>query len=139
MHTNSHTHNSSHMYIHKLTHRSSQMSTHKLTHTDCQMYAHSHIQAGPVRPVAECATRIRSGQWWGSEGQCADSHGGRERGRTWAISCVLLCVSACVCVCMCVPPEYVVVSGGDVKGSVLTVMEEGSEVGRVPLHVCSCA
>lgn len=66
------------------------------------MYAHSHIQAGPVRPVAECATRIRSGQWWGSEGQCADSHGGRERGRTCATSCVLLCMSACVCVCLSV-------------------------------------
>jgi len=44
-----------------------------------------------------------------------------------------------VCVCVRVPPEYLVVSGGDLKGSVLTVMEEGSEVGRVPLHVCSCA
>ena len=66
-----------------------------------------HFMCAPVREcvcvcVYVCATRIRGGQWWGCEGQRADGHGGRERGRTCATSCVLLCMSACVCVCLSV-------------------------------------
>jgi len=65
-----------------------------------------HFMCAPVREcvcvcVYVCATRIRGGQWWGCEGQRADGHGGRERGRTCASLCVLLCMSVCVCVLLC--------------------------------------